>query len=150
MAAVTDRRYSRRNRAPRFFRETITRFMVMCASLAIMKRLLPIAIAFVSSIALGEVDWPDLKFTKIASGAVNPDYVTGAGDGSGRLFVVEQHGRIRIADGNGGYLATPFLDISDRVSNATEQGLLSVAFPPGFATSQHFYVNYTGANGDTF
>jgi glucose/arabinose dehydrogenase len=74
--------------------------------------------------------------------------VTHAGDGSGRIFVVEQRGRVRIIM-NGVLRAEPFLDISDRVSCCGERGLLSIAFPPGYATSGRFYVNYTNKAGDT-
>ncbi len=83
--------------------------------------------------------------------AVQPVDVTGAGDGSGRLFIVEKPGRIRIgrlADNT--LLSTPFLDVRGLVSTGGEQGLLGLAFPPGFgSTKQHFYVDYTDVNGDT-
>ena len=75
-------------------------------------------------------------------------HVTNAGDGSGRIFVVEQGGRIRIIR-NGVLEATPFLDIAGRVSCCGERGLLSVAFPPGYAAKGHFYVNYTNKAGNT-
>jgi glucose/arabinose dehydrogenase len=70
--------------------------------------------------------------------------VTHAGDGTGRIFVVEQGGRIRVLD-NGAVLADPFLDISAFVACCGEQGLLSAAFPPGFVSKGYFYVNYTRA-----
>ena len=60
-------------------------------------------------------DWPQLALTPVTSGLVQPVHVTHAGDGSGRLFVVEQGGRIRIVK-DGALRATPFLDISGRVS----------------------------------
>jgi glucose/arabinose dehydrogenase len=73
-------------------------------------------------------------------------HLTHAGDGSGRVFIVEQAGRIRIVR-DGTLKPTPFLDLSsagtDRVLCCGEQGLLSVAFPPGFASKGYFYVNYT-------
>jgi glucose/arabinose dehydrogenase len=81
-------------------------------------------------------------------GLQSPIHITQAGDGSGRLFVVEQTGRIRIIQG-GALLGTPFLDISDRVSCCGERGLLSVAFPPDYASKGYFYVNYTQQSGDT-
>lgn len=71
-----------------------------------------------------------------------PTGVTHAGDNTGKLYVVEQGGRIRIID-NGTLLAAPFLDISARVVSGGEQGLLGLAFPPGHAASGRFYVNYT-------
>jgi len=78
----------------------------------------------------------------VASGLERPVQVTHAGDGSGRLFVVEQPGRLRIVE-DGALLSAPFLDIAHRVNYGGERGLLSVAFPPGYATKGYFYVNYT-------
>src|SRR5438093_6279284 len=64
-----------------------------------------------------------------------------------RLYVVEQVGRIKyIVNGR---VAGTFLDIRDRVVSGGEQGLLSVAFSPGYARNHRFYVNYTDKNGDT-
>ncbi|MCX6031180.1 MAG: PQQ-dependent sugar dehydrogenase [Chloroflexi bacterium] len=93
-------------------------------------------------------DWPQLALTPVASGLAQPVHVTHAGDNSGRLFVVEQGGRIRIVE-DGVLRATPFLDISGRVSCCGEQGLLSVAFPPGYTAKRYFYVNYTDLAGAT-
>jgi len=70
-------------------------------------------------------------------------------DGSGRLFVLEKVGRIRIIE-NDQLLETPFLDISDRVgSTSNEQGLLGLAFHPQYQENGRFFVNYTDKNGDT-
>jgi hypothetical protein len=63
------------------------------------------------------------------------------------LFVVEQDGRIQVLR-NGVPQPGPFLDISDRVMNAGEQGLLSVAFHPDYERNRRFYVYYTNPNGD--
>jgi glucose/arabinose dehydrogenase len=66
----------------------------------------------------------------------------------GRIFVVEQAGRIRLVK-NGVLQATPFLDISTRVLSGGERGLLSVAFHPQYATNHFFYVYFTTqTNGD--
>jgi len=66
-----------------------------------------------------------------------------AGDGSGRLFIVEQTGQIFIWDGSQ-VLTTPFLDIRSLVDDGgNEQGLLGLAFHPDYASNGHFYVNYT-------
>ncbi len=93
--------------------------------------------------------WPDLVFTPVVTGLSAPVQITHAGDGSGRLFLVEQSGRIMIAKG-GILQATPFLDIISRVSCCGERGLFSVAFPPaGGASPDHFYVNYTDRSGNT-
>jgi putative cell wall-binding protein/glucose/arabinose dehydrogenase len=77
-----------------------------------------------------------------------PITIANAGDGSDRLFVLEKTGKIRVIKG-GQLLSTPMLDLSSKVSRGTEQGLLGIAFPPGFAAKQYFYVNYTDTLGDT-
>ena len=97
----------------------------------------------------GTVTWPQISLQLLQGGLVQPVHIAHAGDGSGRLFIVEQPGRIRIIK-NGTLLSTPFLDIQGRVgSGASEQGLLSVAFAPDYAQSGTFYVNYTDNDGDT-
>lgn len=92
--------------------------------------------------------WPQLALTPFVGGLRSPVQVTHAGDGSGRLFVVEQTGQIRIIEG-GALRAEPFLDLAGRVSCCGERGLLSVAFPPDYAARNYFYVNYTNRGGDT-
>jgi glucose/arabinose dehydrogenase len=76
-----------------------------------------------------------------------PVFVT-APAGDARLFVVDQPGRIWIVK-DGERLATPFLDLRDRVTFRGEQGLLGLAFHPDYATNGRFYVNYTDTSGDT-
>jgi uncharacterized repeat protein (TIGR01451 family) len=92
--------------------------------------------------------WPQISFSQPIAGFAYPTHIASARDGSGRLFVVEETGRIRIIK-NGIVLPTPFLDISSRLGKNVigAQGVLSVAFPPGFASKQHFYLNY--ATGGT-
>ena len=58
---------------------------------------------------------PSLTLTQIATGFTHPTYITHAGDGSGRIFIIEQPGRIRIVK-NGVVQPTPFLDITSRVT----------------------------------
>jgi uncharacterized repeat protein (TIGR01451 family) len=84
---------------------------------------------------------------QVASGFDQPVYVTHASDGSGRLFVVEKAGTVRIVQ-QGQVLAQPFLDIRDRVGNSGEAGLLSIAFPPDFATQGYFFVYYNHKDQD--
>ncbi|HEX7474019.1 MAG TPA: PQQ-dependent sugar dehydrogenase [Candidatus Limnocylindrales bacterium] len=85
----------------------------------------------------------------VAQGFDQPVFVTNAADGRGRLFVVEQPGRIRIVRA-GKVVPTPFLDISDRVSCCGERGLLGLAFAPDFGKpSVAFFLDYTDNNGDT-
>lgn len=83
-----------------------------------------------------------VSFAPVAGGLNLPVHVGHAGDGSNRLFLVEQAGRILLLD-NGSVLPAPFLDIRARVLSGGERGLLSVAFPPGYASKGYFYVNYT-------
>lgn len=88
-----------------------------------------------------------ISLEPIASGFFHPTFLTHAFDE--RLFVTEQHGLISIVQ-DGRRLETPFLDITDRVSDqASEQGLLSVVFHPNYAENGWFFVNYTDLNGDT-
>src|SRR3989475_9392230 len=77
----------------------------------------------------------------VTDGLRNPLYVTHAGAGSGRLFVVEQSGRIRIVE-NGGLVETPLLEISSRVRSGGEQGLLGLAFHPDYRRNGRFIINY--------
>ncbi|WP_165958077.1 PQQ-dependent sugar dehydrogenase [Segetibacter sp. 3557_3] len=91
---------------------------------------------------------PVISFQTIASGLTSPVDVVNAGDGSGRLFVVEKPGTIRIWNGTA-FLPTPFLSISSMVrSTGSEQGLLSVAFHPNYATNGYFFVWYNNLAGN--
>lgn len=84
-----------------------------------------------------------IQFDPIAIGLNRPVAIVNAGDGSGRLFIVQQSGEILIYDGMQ-VLATPFLDLSSKVECCGERGLLSLAFHPGYGTSSNFfYVYYT-------
>ena len=84
----------------------------------------------------------------VVTGLSHPVLVTHAGDGSGRLFVVEQTGRIRIIDG-GTLLPTPFLDLRSSVLYGGERGLLGLAFHPSYETNGKFYVDFITKSGDT-
>ena len=88
-----------------------------------------------------------IELETIVSGLSAPLYITSAGDDS-RLFILEQGGRIRILSGDS-LLATPFLEISDRVRFGGERGLLGLAFHPSYPANGRFFVNYTrdGASG---
>ncbi len=92
---------------------------------------------------------PRIRLDPFVDGFDSPLYATHAGDDSGRLFVVEKHGTIRIVR-DGKRVEQPFLDITDRVgSDASERGLLSVAFHPKYRENGLFFVDYTDKNGDT-
>jgi glucose/arabinose dehydrogenase len=81
-----------------------------------------------------------------ATGLVLPVALAHAGDGSGRLFIVQQTGEIMILDGDQ-VLAAPFLDLSGVVISGGERGLLGLAFHPDYATNGAFFVNYTRTVG---
>ena len=86
---------------------------------------------------------------RVVGGVIRPVDIVNAGDGSGRLFILQQVGVIRVLQ-DGQLLAEPFLDLRDRVgSAANEQGLLGIAFHPQFSRNGYFYVNYTDYSGDT-
>jgi glucose/arabinose dehydrogenase len=89
---------------------------------------------------------PTVALQEVASGFSSPVELVNSGDGSGRLFVVEQGGRIKILpEGSSAALATPFLDISTLISAGGERGLLGLAFHPQYASNGAFFVYYTKA-----
>jgi glucose/arabinose dehydrogenase len=91
---------------------------------------------------------PAIGLEPFATGLANPSDIKNAGDS--RLFVVEQEGYIVILDSTGLMNNRPFLDIRDRVNSAgTEQGLIGLAFHPGYSGNGFFYVNYTGPGDST-
>ena len=89
-----------------------------------------------------------LSLRPFATGFDSPVYVTAPRSEPGKLYVVEQPGVIRVLV-NGKLRAKPFLDIRSLVRSGGEQGLLSVAFHPGYAHNHRFFVDYTDRNGDT-
>ncbi len=87
----------------------------------------------------------------IASGFLRPLFVTAPPGDVSRIFVVEQDGKVKIFEG-GQVLATPFLDLSGTIASPAdggggEQGLLGLAFHPGYATNGWFFVYHTDASG---
>jgi len=90
-----------------------------------------------------------IRLSSRASGLDRPVFITSSKDGTGRLFIVEQPGRIRILTSGGTLLSTPFLGITSQTSDGYEQGLLGLAFHPSFKTNRKLYVNFTDNNGDT-
>ena len=89
-----------------------------------------------------------VKVDVVATGLSDPVDVTSAWDGSGRLFVVEQPGRIRIVK-DGQLADSPFLDIRDRIASGGERGLLGLAFHPDYPTDPRLFVDYTDLDGNT-
>ncbi|HSN00691.1 MAG TPA: PQQ-dependent sugar dehydrogenase [Rudaea sp.] len=91
----------------------------------------------------------DVELTVIVdsnAGLSSPVAVRSPNDGSGRLFVVEQGGTIKIFDTKGNALSQNFLTVS--VTSGSEQGLLGLAFDPDFATTGTFYITYTAPSTD--
>jgi cytochrome c(L) len=92
---------------------------------------------------------PKIALVKIADGFYDPTSVASANDGTGRIFVVERVGRVKIVDRDGKVLPQPFLDLTkinplgtDVQTGFVEQGLYSIAFHPSFRQNGYFYVHY--------
>jgi len=128
-----------------------------------MKRLLLLVLLLIGSSALAQEEEPllyrdsipavdTLEFETVVDGLTRPLYLTHAGDGSGRLFILEQGGLIKVWNGEE---TTIFMDISGLVSQEalgtgyTERGLLGLAFHPDYAENGTFFVNYTDTAGVT-
>lgn len=88
-----------------------------------------------------------LRLVKVVGGLSAPVHVDAPRSEPGRLYVVEQAGRIRVVER--GRVVRTFLDIRRLVQSGGEQGLLSVAFHPSYAQNHRFYVDYTDTAGDT-
>jgi glucose/arabinose dehydrogenase len=84
---------------------------------------------------------PTPVLTPVVSGLTSPVDIQFPNDGSNRMFVVQQAGSIRIV-ANGSLGATPFLDITGKVTSGGETGLLGLAFHPQFTQNGLFYVHY--------
>ena len=80
-----------------------------------------------------------VQLTAIAAGLASPVFAGNAGDGSNRLFVVEQRGVVRVLQ-PGAATASVFLDISAKVVAGGERGLLGLAFHPQYAANGRFFV----------
>ena len=91
---------------------------------------------------------PTMAANAIASGLVNPLYLTSAPGNSSHLFIIEKRGQVKVYDaGTGQVLATPFLTVN-KLRRSGEQGLLGLAFAPDYATSRQFYVYLSTTDGD--
>src|ERR1043166_7310162 len=107
--------------------------------------LFPLCIFFI-------VNWtdaqPKLIFSPLIQNLSKPVEVKNAGDGSKRLFIVEQTGAIKIYK-NGSLLSNPFLNLSSVVKSDTFGGLWSIAFPDNYQSSRYFFVYYVDKNNAT-
>jgi glucose/arabinose dehydrogenase len=90
------------------------------------------------------LETPVIELEPVLTGLANPVYVTSPRDGTGRLFIVEQPGRILVLHPQG-FAPTVFLDITSRIRAGGEQGLLGLAFHPDYSVNHRFFVNYTRA-----
>ncbi len=125
------------------YRELIRKRQMVCPGVT---RVLLIRSLLLAASAALLLEAQSVRLVRVASGFTNPTGIESSLDGTGRLFVIEQRGRIRILQ-NGVLSATPFLDITSRISCCDERGLLGLAFPPNYGEKQRFYVYYTDAQG---
>ncbi len=92
---------------------------------------------------------PTLDLQLVANQLTNVTVIAHAGDGSGRLFIAQQNGLIKVFSGTS-ILPTPFLNISSLLTaSGSEEGLLGLAFDPGYVTNGHLYVYYTHTTGNS-
>jgi glucose/arabinose dehydrogenase len=112
----------------------------------VMRRLIYVSAIFftLTLISFAQLDcvqaFPNLEFEA-------PVDIQNAGDGSNRLFVLEQEGRIKVFQNDSLVNTTEtFLDIADQVLYGGEQGLLGLAFHPNYEENGYFYIDYTTTN----
>lgn len=90
----------------------------------------------------------EFELVPVADGFTQPLDLQAPDDNTGRLFVVEQGGKIKIVPADGQVLPVPFLDIGGKLNRSRgEEGLLGLAFHPQYATNRRFFVNYTSDAG---
>lgn len=95
----------------------------------------------------GMAQAPVLSYSPVVGGLSLPVEVVNAGDGTNRLFIVEQNGLIKIYNGSS-LLPTPFLNLTTLTAASGERGLLSMAFHPNYTVNGYFFVYYTNSAGD--
>ena len=87
------------------------------------------------------------RLERVADGFVQPLTITHAGDGSGRVFVVEQRGTVQVV--HDGAVTGTFLDVRDRTRAQGERGLLGLAFHPAYQDNGRLFVHYSDRRGAT-
>ena len=112
-----------------------------------LRRAIPI-VAVAAFVLVPELAAVDVRLVRTADELDMPVSVFAPVDGTGRIYVVEQRGRVRLIE-RGSLRAEPVLDVSDRVTCCGEQGLLDFTLDPQFASNGHAYVNYTDEGGST-
>src|SRR3954464_1799820 len=87
-----------------------------------------------------------VKLTQVGKGLTSPVGMAAPRDGSNRLFVIEQGGKIKIIK-NGEVLSTPFLTVADKLDGLniaySEKGLLGLTFHPDYKTNGRFFIYYS-------
>jgi glucose/arabinose dehydrogenase len=107
-----------------------------------------IALPTAGSIAAYDPNAVDIDLDPVVTGLTQPVFVTHAGDGTGRLFIVQQNGIVRLRLANGTLAPAPFLDLRASILTGGEQGLLGLAFHPNHEQNRLFYVAFTDRNGN--
>ncbi len=113
-----------------------------------MRRPAAVLVALLGLLILAGSAHARLDLALVEQGFDDPVHMASNGGQGNRLYVVEQGGLVKIVE-NGSTLATPFMDVTDRVTQGNEQGLLSLAFHPSYPTVRKVYANFTDRNGDT-
>jgi glucose/arabinose dehydrogenase len=91
-----------------------------------------------------------LKLQPVVHGLFRPVTIAHANDGSGRLYIMEQSGHVKVTVDASGKLASQyFLDLSAKIKWGVELGLLGLAFDPQFKTNGVFYLSYSNPDGNT-
>jgi glucose/arabinose dehydrogenase len=112
-------------------------------------KILPILFFIVSLISYATINaQPQINYQTLIQGLTAPVDIANAGDGSNRLFIVQQNGIIRIWNGSA-LLPAPFLNVGNIISTTGgEQGLLSLAFHHDYKNNGYFFIYYTNISGD--
>lgn len=108
-----------------------------------------VAAASVSMLPAARLAQISLGLKPFITGLTEPTQLTYAPDGSGRVYITEQAGLIRVANASGTLYPQPFLDIRSLVLAGGERGLLSVAFHPDYPRTGLFFITYTNLDGST-
>ena len=117
------------------------RARILCWCLALLSTMCPSLNFDKTALAQGSAP-ADIELVEVVAGLSSPVYLTNAHDGSRRLFIVEQGGRIKVLQ-PGSTAPEVFLNITSKVLSGGERGLLGLAFHPQFSTNRRFFVNYT-------
>ena len=117
--------------------------------LGIVFRSAPAVLTMISAAAHVSAGQPTVELELLTSNLDRPSVITNAGDHSGRLFIAELTGAIRIVTSGGTLLPQPFLDLDAQSACCDEQGVLGIAFHPDYESNGTFFVHYSDTNGDT-